>query len=71
MISIRVDVIWHHNDTYNWLHNTVDWSVENCPSFQCTDSRSVEQYIIRQEDFHYRFEFADDEDASLFALRWS
>lgn len=71
MIDIKIPIVNDVNDTYTWLYKTVEWTKANYPSFQYYKD-SVEPHIVRDpKDLHYRFEFGDEKEATLFLLRWS
>lgn len=86
MISVRINMVIDRNDTYTWILNTVQWAVNNCPSFLCDmpldttngvtapilNTGSLEPYIVREPgNLHYTFTFEDDRDATKFLLRWA
>ena len=73
---IKISIIPDVNDTYYWLLNTVQWAVENCSSFYCEKSldeaAALEPYIVRDyTNSHYKFAFDDNNEATLFLLKWA
>lgn len=78
MITVRIDMVSDVNDTYRWLFTVVQWAVDNCPTFVCVvpyfelNTHAVKPYIkLDPDDPHFEFEFGNQEEATLFLLRWS
>ena len=49
----------------------VAWTKENCPSFRSLVIYDQSRIVMDVEEYRYEFEFYNEQDATMFLMRWS